>query len=133
MSSIAGRPLKYKTVTELDAAIEAYFSECETKKRPPTTAGLAYALGFEDRRSLLNYEGRKQFYPPIKRAKLRIEAYTEGRLYDRDGVNGAKFSLTNNFKGWKNNPDSAEGEQDALSRLDSMLEEFQNAVKSQAD
>lgn len=103
------------------------------KHRPPTTAGLAYALGFQDRSSLLDYQGRKQFFPSVKRAKLRIEAYTEERLFDRDGVNGAKFSLTNNFKGWKNNPDNAEGEKDALSRLDAMLEEFQSAVKQKAD
>ena len=30
----------------------------------------------------------------------RIEMYAEERLYDKDGSNGAKFSLQNNFKGW---------------------------------
>ena len=29
-----------------------------------------------------------------------MEQYAEERLFDRDGVNGARFSLANNFKGW---------------------------------
>lgn len=29
-----------------------------------------------------------------------IERYTEQRLFDREGVQGAKFSLSNNFEGW---------------------------------
>ena len=29
-----------------------------------------------------------------------VEQYAEMRLFDRDGANGAKFSLANNFKGW---------------------------------
>ena len=29
-----------------------------------------------------------------------VEAYTEERLFDRDGSNGAQFSLRNNFRGW---------------------------------
>jgi hypothetical protein len=30
-----------------------------------------------------------------------VEAYAESRLFDKDGANGAKFSLANNFRGWK--------------------------------
>ena len=37
----------------------------------------------------------------ITRAKTRIEQYAEERLFDKDGANGAKFSLANNFEGWK--------------------------------
>ena len=36
----------------------------------------------------------------ITRAKTMIEAYTEERLFDKEGSNGAQFSLRNNFKGW---------------------------------
>ena len=36
----------------------------------------------------------------IDRAKTKIEEYAERRLFDRDGCNGAKFSLANNFRGW---------------------------------
>ena len=46
----------------------------------------------------------------ITRAKSRIEMYNEERLYDKDGVNGAKFNLKNNFKGWAENPEPAKDE-----------------------
>ena len=62
--------------------------------------GLALALGFTTRTSLLNYQGKKEFMDTITRAKTRVEQYAEERLFDRDGSNGAKFSLSNNFKGW---------------------------------
>ena len=35
------------------------------------------------------------------RAKAKVERYAEERLYDKDGANGAKFSLANNFSGWR--------------------------------
>lgn len=128
------RPLKYKTVDELQAAIDAYFQDCRGHPlrdscgnavldkhgapvllgaHPPTVTGLAYALGFTSRQSLLDYQGRKAFSDTITRAKLYIESYTEQRLFDRDGVNGARFSLVNNFSGWaeKPAPQSAEGVQ----------------------
>ena len=48
----------------------------------------------------MNYEEKEEFVDTIKRAKARVECYAEERLYDKDGSNGAKFSLANNFKGW---------------------------------
>lgn len=114
------RGLKYKSVAQLQAAIDAYFESCEghtltdengapvlykglpvqVNVRPATVTGLAYALGFKSRQALLNYQDRPAFHDAISRAKMRVEAYTEERLFDRDGVNGAKFSLMNNFSGW---------------------------------
>lgn len=115
------RPLKYKTVAELQEAIDQYFDNCRgepllddegtvlTDKRgnpiivgakPPTVTGLALALGFSTRQSLLNYQGRKQFLDTITRAKTRCEEYAEARLYDKDGSKGAQFSLEYNF-GWR--------------------------------
>ena len=113
------RPLKFQTVAELGKAFEKYFLDCAGRellddegkpvvykgvpviigRRPPTVTGLAYALGFKSRQALLNYQGKEKFNDTITRAKLRIESYTEERLFDKDGVNGAKFSLINNFKG----------------------------------
>ncbi len=113
------RPLKYKTVDELQAAIDQYFKDCEgeplvdddgnaiTDKhgnpiivgaKPPTVTGLALALGFASRQALLNYQGKKQFNDTITRAKSRCEEYAESRLFDRDGANGAQFSLKYNFR-----------------------------------
>ena len=99
-----GRLPRYKTKEEIEEKIEAYFRSCEgeilldengnavtdksgrpilTGQRPPTVTGLALALGFTSRQALLNYQAKP-----------------EERLFDRDGSNGAQFSLRNNFRGW---------------------------------
>jgi hypothetical protein len=117
-----GRPPKYKSVEEIQEKIDAYFKECEgtvltdsdgrpfTDKngmpiiygeKPLTITGLALALGFTSRQALLNYQAKKEFVDTITRAKAIVERYAEERLFDKDGANGAKFSLANNFEGWK--------------------------------
>ena len=116
-----GKPPKFKTVEEMQEKIDAYFKDCEghplcgsdgepilnkwgeaviVGARPLTMSGLANALGFESRFSLRYYKGKPAFRSAITRAQSRIEQYTEERLFDKDGSNGAKFSLQNNFKGW---------------------------------
>lgn len=116
-----GRPPKYKCKEEIEEKIDAYFRECEgeilkddkgdavlnkfgnpviVNQKPPTVTGLALALGFTSRLDLLRYQGKKEFCNTITRAKSMVEAYTEERLFDREGSNGAQFSLRNNFKGW---------------------------------
>lgn len=116
-----GRPPKYKNKEEIEGKINAYFRECEgeilkddegkpvlnkfgepvvVNQKPPTVTGLALALGFTSRLDLLRYQGKKEFCNTITRAKSMVEAYAEGRLFDREGSNGAQFSLRNNFKGW---------------------------------
>lgn len=116
-----GRPPKYTNKEQIEELIENYFKSCEGEilkdaegtpifnkwgnpvilnQKPPTVTGLALALGFSTRLSLLNYQGKTEFVNTITRAKSTIERYAEERLFDRDGVNGARFSLVNNFKGW---------------------------------
>lgn len=128
----AGRPPKYKCKEEIEEKIEQYFKECEghpltddkgnqvynkwgypviIDKRPPTVTGLALALGFTNRLSLLHYQGKKEFVNTITRAKARVEQYAEERLFDKDGTSGAQFSLRNNFKGW--DADKKDNEPDA--------------------
>lgn len=118
----AGRPPKYKSVEEMQQKIDEYFKECEGKtlldaennpildkagrpilygQKPLTITGLARALGFNSRQSLLNYEGKKEFLDTIMRARMRVEEYVEESLFYKDSANGAKFSLANNFEGWK--------------------------------
>lgn len=115
------RPLKYKTPEEMQAKIDEYFKSCEGEllkddkgqtifdkfghpvivgRKPPTVTGLALALGFKSRQALLNYQAKRRFDDTVTRAKSRCEEYAESRLFDRDGAMGAKFSLSNNFKGW---------------------------------
>lgn len=117
-----GRPPMYSTVEEMQENIDKYFEQCEgtVKKdgdgnvltdkygdpvmfgrKPLTITGLALALGFTSRQALLNYQAKPEFVDTITRAKTRIEQYAEERLFDNAGANGAKFSLANNFDGWK--------------------------------
>ena len=93
-----GRPPKYNTPEEMQAAVDAYFAEVDI----PTVTGLALALGFCDRTSLLYYENDKpEFLITIKRAKTRIEDSLEHLLLSGRGqVAGVIFNLKNNF-GWK--------------------------------
>lgn len=117
-----GRPPIYKSVEEMQEKIDAYFESCKgtvlkddegnplfdkygcaiiAGARPLTITGLALALGFNSRQTLLNYQGKEEFMDTIMRAKSQVEQYAEERLFDKDGVNGAKFSLANNFEGWR--------------------------------
>ena len=133
MGKQVGRPPIYKTVNEIEEKIDTYFKKCEgeilkddngktvlnkfgnpvvVNRKPPTVTGLALALGFTNRLDLLRYQGKEEFCNTITRAKSMVEQYAEERLFDRDGSNGAQFSLRNNFKGWdadKKNDDSGDG------------------------
>ena len=128
-----GKAPKYTSVKEVEDKIAPDFEKCkgypladdEGKQvyikfgqpifadvHPPTVTGLALALGFTSRQALLNYQATPHFVYTMTRAKARVEQYAEERLFDRDGSNGAQFSLRNNFKGWdvdKKNDDSGEG------------------------
>lgn len=113
----------------MQEAVDAYFADCEGRPltdengevvlnkngspvivgdHPPTVTGLALWLGFKTRQSLLNYQHRTAaFNDVLTIAKSKCEEYAERRLFDRDGVNGAKFSLANNFKGWSEKPEQS--------------------------
>ena len=121
-----GRPPMFKSAVEMQILIDEYLVKCQgtvlkdtngdmvfdkygqpviINQKPPTVTGLALALGFTCRMSLLNYQGKKGFVDTVTRAKARVEEYTETRLFDKDGSNGAKFSLANNFKDWREKQD----------------------------
>ncbi len=86
-----GRPLKFKTVEELDQAITAYFRD--TKEDEWTITGLALALD-TTRQTLINYEGREEFLDTIKKAKLKVENGYEKDL-KKHGRSGTIFALKN--------------------------------------
>jgi DNA-binding XRE family transcriptional regulator len=116
-----GRPLTYETIEKLDAAIAAYFDMCDphveprmvdggvnqkgetiwlrravlTEQKPYTMTGLARALGV-DRKTLLNYKNRDEYFPSIQGALNRCAEYAETQLFG-PYANGAKFALTNNY------------------------------------
>lgn len=142
-----GRPPKFRSVNDLQTRIDRYFEWCKgeilideatgkpvvTKSgmpviidaHPPTITGLANALKVS-RQTLLNYQGKKVFEEIITEAKRRVEQYAEERLYDKDGSAGARFSLQNNFKGWKNETEvtvnAAEG-RDIMSEIRAKMAE----------
>ena len=131
-----GAPRKWKSVKAMQEAIDAYFEACKGEpiigedglpvcdkygqpfiinSKPPTVTGLALSLGFTGRQALIDYQGRLEFADTVTRAKSRCEEYAESRLYDKDGANGAKFSLGCNF-GW-NSENEKSGDPAALAAL----------------
>jgi hypothetical protein len=117
-----GRPPTYKNKKELQEKIEEYFDSCWVDKvvevtdkegnvtttnsryqnRPYTITGLALALGFSTRQSLLDYQDKKEFIDTITQAKLKCHMFAEESLFLNKSANGPAFSLKNNF-GWKDN------------------------------
>jgi hypothetical protein len=119
-----GRPLKFKTVDELQVAIDSYFNQCDphlesrlvesgisqtgetifaqrkvmTEQKPYTVSGLARALGIT-RDTLLTYAERPEFVDTVEAAKERCHEWAENALFSKSAT-GAAFSLKNNW-GWK--------------------------------
>jgi hypothetical protein len=110
-----GRPLKFKTVEELQEAINDYFDWCYNRTKriwddkeqaeklvsdpaPYTMSGLARRIGLS-RQGLIDYENRDAFLDAIKEARERVHEDVETRLMEK-APTGAIFNLKNNF-GWK--------------------------------
>jgi len=94
-----GRPLKFKTPEELENAVNQYFAECEVKEKPKTMSGLALALGI-DRKTLVNYSNKDEYFHTIKRARQIVEQQNEEMLVSGKGsATGIIFNMKNNF-GW---------------------------------
>lgn len=117
MTHAGGRPRLFQTVEELEDKIEEYFKYCDARivqgydnktneqfayvsPEPYTMSGLAYYLGM-DRRSLINYKERDEFFLTIKKARDRVEMDIDRRLNDKGTFTpGLIFNLKNNFD-WK--------------------------------
>lgn len=104
-----GQPLAFKTVKELDDKVEEFFTSDDAyiinivdgqdqKIFAPTISGLALYLGI-DRRTIVNYSNKEEYFPTIRKARARIESHIEKKLYGNN-VTGCIFNLKNNF-GWK--------------------------------
>ena len=85
------KPLKFKSVADIQNKIDRYFSSCYITKideegnkyqeniRPLTISGLAYDLD-TTRRTLLDYEAKEEYSHVLRKAKARIESFTEESL-----------------------------------------------------
>lgn len=100
-----GRPLKFKSVEELQNKIDAYFNSCfieekwnKKKIKPFTILWLCNYLDI-DRKTLINYEDKDDgFFHTIKRAKSRVEEDIElWALMNTLNPTSAIFNLKNNF------------------------------------
>lgn len=87
--------LKYDNLTDLEKGIDQYFDDCNVRGKPYTMEGLAYSLDITTV-TLMNYGRNEDYFSAINRARQRCLQYKAERLYDKDGVQGAKFDLTNN-------------------------------------
>lgn len=109
-----GRPLKFKSVEELEEKINQYFIKCDSTvirrminskqdiiaeiTKPYTVSGLAEYLE-TSRQTLINYEERDEFIDAIKKAKAKIEANYEERALIGDANPAMSiFTLKNNYK-----------------------------------
>jgi hypothetical protein len=109
MADHPGKPLKFKTPEILEQKIQTYFDSCyeyneatgKTENiRPLTISGLALALD-TNRQTLLNYKNYGDgYFDSIKKAKERVENWTEEQLYRKTQVVGVIFNLKNNYD-WK--------------------------------
>lgn len=143
---MTGRRRKYETPDEFEKKIDEYFKYCEGElaldadgqprftrdglpcylraPSPPTMTGLALYLGFTSRQALLNYKPRgSAYFDALTRARSRVEAYAEARLYDRDGQRGAEFNLKCNF-GW------GAANNDGDDKLDALLRGLREAARA---
>lgn len=135
-----GRPLKFKSVEELETRIDEYLSDkgWKTKKvyskkagdvidvdyfDPATITGLAVHLK-TSRQTLINYEEKEEFFDTIKQAKAICEMHAEegGLRGDLNPTMGI-FSLKNNY-GWKDKSESEVTGKDGTPLLSNLSVEF---------
>lgn len=115
---------KFDRPEDMEAAIEAYFSNCDDRKVPYTIEGLCAELEIT-RQTLLNYEkleGYEAFFDTVKRAKQKVDAnMVEQALLGKYQSAVSIFLMKNNM-GYSNDPkpldsnSSSNGREDILKR-----------------
>ena len=88
--SQVGSPPMYTDPLEMERICNNYFNWCDSQTKtivkgkdtkilykPYTVSGLALALGFSATSTLIDYENKPQFAPIVKKAKLRVQNWTE--------------------------------------------------------
>lgn len=121
-----GRPRLYNNPEQMQKVIDDYFINCKKEDRPYTMSGLAFALGM-DRRSLINYANKDEFFLTIKMAREKVEQQLEeNALLNKSNSIFTIFNLKNNF-GWR---DTVEVKADEEStKLDELIEALKDVKK----
>lgn len=118
-----GRPPLFASIEAMQLAIDKYFADCAgldgAEIKHPTVTGLSLALGFNGRQSLLNYQDKEEFVDTVKKAKSRVEAYIEQKLYGGQAT-GLIFNLKNNFN-WRDSQDLNLGGQNGENPIETNL------------
>lgn len=120
-----GRPRLYTSNEQMEKDIDNYFDTCDKEQRPYTMSGLALALHM-DRKSLINYSNREEFFHTIKNARQKVEQQLEEHLYRIGNNSGIIFNLKNNFS-WKDTVEVKTEEE--TSKLDELIEALKDVKK----
>lgn len=97
-AGVGGQPQLWKTPEELELKIEEYKQHCLKREEPYTMGMLAVFLGC-DRKTLVNYSKKDEFFHTIKRVRQMVEASVEVGLLTSPRTVGHIFNLKNNH-GW---------------------------------
>ena len=99
-----GRPPKFKSTEEFQKKIDAYFKWADDNNHPYTITGLAVYLDC-DREVISLDECKPDFYPLIKKARLKIQAENEEKtMTGKYNTAFMIFSFKNNYK-WSDRQD----------------------------
>jgi len=127
MAHPGGRPLKFKSVEELQELADQYFAD--TPEVEWTITGLALALD-TTRQTLINYEDKDEFLDTIKKYKTRVENAYEKSLR-KYGRSGDIFGLKN--FGWKDRSEVEQSGEITHKYEDMTDEELERALKARQD
>jgi DNA-packaging protein gp3 len=81
----AGRPRKFESPSELNKMVDEYFDNCKKNETPPGIYGLIDHLscGVQTFYDYENDTENSEFSDILKKARLKVVAYAESKLYDK--------------------------------------------------
>ena len=91
-----GRPRKFQSPAELEEMFDAYFARCAQEGILATIAEVSDVCGM-DRKTFANYEKRDEFFPVIKKARMKLIAQAERAMFGAHPA-GAIFWSKNNAR-----------------------------------
>jgi hypothetical protein len=97
----SGRPRKFETAADMQAAIDEYFAEADLRGAPYTIEGLCNILDI-DRSTLLRYGEREdEFRNTVKKAKAKVLQNLVERGLTGDGAPSVTIFLLKNNHGYE--------------------------------